>query len=87
MGKERGLDCGFKLSTKALKCGEKFLGNFSTPRVLSEFVSKWTDISNRRQQKNYVKNPKRKNHMEIERIHYRSEDYNEFSRVICDYQF
>jgi len=30
-------------------CEGKFSGNFSTPRVVSEFVSGWTDVSNRRQ--------------------------------------
>jgi len=33
---------------------------------------------------NSVKNLKGKNHRE--RIHYRFKDYNEFIRVICDYQ-
>ena len=65
---------------KAPKYGGKFSENFSTPRVVSEFVSDCIDLSKRRQQAFTWKTRKGKSwEREFAII---SGHYNEFSKVM-----
>ena len=64
-------------------CGGKFLKNFSTPRVVSEFVNEWTDKS--RQQGFTWKTRKGKTPGERE-FSIISGNYNEFHRVMLRLQ-
>ena len=67
-------------------CAGKFSGNFSTPRIVNEFVSEWTGVAITDNKDLYGK-PERKKPRREREFTIMYGDYNEFSRVICDYKF